>query len=237
MRITTKLTIDISTGAVLEHRFYEYSGVVAECKKGRGQLNTAANQGNQLGGMAINKANSDTQLQNGYRGQSDVLNNSLVNTNGGLSSVVAKQLANQKAQIAKTYQNAALAANRGLAQRGMGVAPTGLESSIRNTAINNEGQAETSAVGDAFGKQLGLNENGLNYLANQQRVYNPVEDINAGSTAVNAAPKAGEAESQAGSLLGDIGAGLMTFAGPKGLGGFGGLRRGFGLGSNTGLGS
>lgn len=217
--ITTRAVYDID-GHLLEWEGYEYFGEVAECKKGRGQTATAANQANAAGKSALNIANQDAGIQGGYRKQSDTLSNSMVNSSGGLSPLVSKQLANEQGMIGKTYGGLAQAAQKGLTMRGMGVAPTGLNASIANTANRQTGEAQTGAIGDAFGKQLGLNLGGLDYLTGQQRAYNPLTALETATGAANAGANAGAALSKEGSLLGDIGSGLSTLSG---MGGFRGI--------------
>lgn len=162
-------------------------------KKGRGALGNAATAGQaatttgqNITGDAMNVANSE------------------VNTNGGLSPLISKQLANEQGQINKAYSGASQAADRGLSQRGMGVAPSGLTASIKNTAINNQGAADTGAVGNAFGTQ-----NQLNNSAYAQ----PISALNATTGGINATTGAGTALNRAGSTLGDVGAGLSGLAG------------------------
>jgi hypothetical protein len=191
VKITTRATFDFE-GNLIEWEGFDYDGPVAECKKGRENLQKAADAGN---------ANT-TQAQ-GVAKQGQDIANSEINTSGGLSPLVAKQLANEQGMIGKTYSSAAQAANKGLAMRGMGAAPTGMQSSINNTAINNAGMAQTGAVGRAFGTQNELNNNALKI---------PLEAINTANGSVNAATGAGQAVNQAGSTLGDIGQGLSGLA-------------------------
>ena len=227
MRITTKLTIDMKTGDVLEHLWYEHSGPVAELKKGRGQLSSASNAGQQNTQQAQGIASQDQGIQNGYRNSGDQIVNSQTNTQGGLSPLVSKQLANEQGMIGKAYSTAATAANKGLAQRGMGAAPSGLTASINNSAINNAGQAQTGAVGNAFGTQNQLNQGSLGYDVGQQSQYNPLNALQVANQGVNATTGAASALNKAGSTLGDVGTGLGTIAGlagsVKGLGGFSGI--------------
>ena len=130
--------------------------------------------------------------------------NSEINTNGGLSPLVSKQLSNEQGMIGKTYQTAAQAANRGLSQRGMGVAPSGLSASITNSGINNMGQAQTGAVGNAFGTQNQLNNTALTQ---------PINALNATTGATDASTKANTAESQIPSMFGNVMTGLSGLTG------------------------
>ena len=127
-----------------------------------------------------------------------------INLNGGLSPLVAKQLADEKGQIAKTYSTAAGAADRGLSQRGMGVAPSGLSASIKNSAINNEGEAETGATGGAFGTQNQINNTAL---------AQPTAALNATNNAVKASTDANTAEASIPSTFSNVMSGLSGLAG------------------------
>lgn len=181
-------------------------------KKGRGALGNAAQAGQ-----------TATQSGQNLVGQGQKIADSEINTSGGLSPLVSKQLANEQGMIGKTYADASRAANRGLSMRGMGVAPTGLTASIANTGINNAGTAQTGAVGNAFGTQNQLNNTAL---------AQPISALNATTNGVNATTNAGTALNKAGSTLGDIGSGLSGLAGIGGsLFGAGGM---FGKGSAGG---
>lgn len=162
-------------------------------KKGRGALGNAAQAGQ-----------TATQSGQNLVGQGQKIADSEIDTSGGLSPLVSKQLANEQGMIGKTYADASRAANRGLSMRGMGVAPTGLTSSIVNTGINNAGTAQTGAVGNAFGTQNQLNNTAL---------AQPISALNATTNGVNATTNAGTALNSAGSTLGDVGAGLSGIAG------------------------
>jgi|ERR1039458_7763636 hypothetical protein len=138
--------------------------------------------------------------------------NSEVNTSGGLSPLVSRQLANEQGQIGKTYSTAAQTANRGLSMRGMGVAPSGLSASITNTGINNEGIAKTGAVGGAFGTQNQLNNTALTQ---------PINALNADTGAVKASSDADTAEASIPSTAGNILTGLSGLSGmAKNISGF-----------------
>lgn len=210
MRITTRATyasIDdfLNCALPISWEGFEYEGPVAELKKGRSALNNATTAGQTNTADAQNIANTTTGIAN-----------SEVNTSGGLSPLVSKQLASEKGNIQQAYTGASQAANRGLSQRGMGVAPSGLTASITNTGINNEGKAETGATGNAFGTQ-----NELNNTAFAQ----PLSAVNAANSGVNATTGAASALNKAGSTLGDIGSGLGTVMGAaSGLSGLGGIK-------------
>lgn len=96
---------------------FDHEGAIAELKKGRGALNNAASS---AGGNVSNAQ--------GTVNATNAVANSEVNTTGGLSPLVSKQLTNQKAQIQSAYGSQAAAAQKGLSQRGMGVRPFGVVS-------------------------------------------------------------------------------------------------------------
>jgi len=147
---------------------------------GAGENNIASGQG--ILGNATNVANSE------------------VNTSGGLSPLVGKQLANEEGQIGKAYQGATQAALRGNTQRGMGVGPSGLTASVENTGINNAGAARTGAIGNAFGTQ-----NTLNNTAYAQ----PISALNAENGSVNASTGANTALNNMPTTAGQIFGGLQ----------------------------
>ena len=159
-------------------------------------MSTAGNKGLATGATAAGAA---LGTDAGTVGQAQNIASSEINTSGGLSPLVSKQLANEQGLIGKAYTTQAQAANRGLAQRGMGVAPSGLSASINNTAINNAGMQDTNAVGGAFGKQLELNNTALNPV---------IAAENAQTGAIGANTGANVAENQENTIGGDIGMGL-----------------------------
>ena len=159
-------------------------------------MGTAGNKGLKTGATAAGAA---LGTDAGTVGQAQNVAGSEINTSGGLSPLVSKQLANEQGLIGKAYTTQAQAANRGLAQRGMGVAPSGLSASINNTAINNAGMQDTNAVGGAFGTQNQLNQTALN----------PVLAAEGAQTgAIGANTSANVAENQENTIGGDIGMGL-----------------------------
>jgi hypothetical protein len=146
-----------------------------------------------------------------------------VNTSGGLSPDISKALASEEGGIGKAYTGATQAAQRGLSMRGMGSAPSGLSASLTNTGINNMGEAQTGAIGGAFGEQNQLN----------QTAYNPViASENAGNGAVNASTGANTSLASMPSTAGNVMSGLSGLAGiGTSLGGANGI---FGKGQNGG---
>ena len=163
-------------------------------------MGTAGNKGLKTGATAAGAA---VGTDAGTVGQAQNIASSEINTSGGLSPLVSKQLANEQGLIGKAYTTQAQAANRGLAQRGMGVAPSGLSASINNTAINNAGMQDTNAVGGAFGTQNQLNQTALNPV---------IAAEGAESNAINASTGANTAYSNMPTTAGNIGLGLSGLA-------------------------
>jgi hypothetical protein len=151
----------------------------------------------------VKQANTNTGVASGLENQGQNIASSEINTSGGLSPLIAKQSANEQGQIGKAYTGATQVANRGLSQRGMGVAPSGLGASITNTGINNAGMAKTGEIGQAFGEQNNLNNTALNQ---------PISALNAGTGAVNASTGANTALSNMPTMAGQV------FSGLEGLG-------------------
>lgn len=180
-------------------------------------------QGNKNLKAVSNAGTGAVATDTGTVNQANNVANSEINTSGGLSPLVSKQLSNEQGLIGKSYTSAAQAANRGLAQRGMGVAPSGMSASLNNTAINNAGIQDTNLVGGAFGTQNQLNQTALNPVINAE---------NAASGGINAATGANQAYSAAPSAIGDVGLGISGLAGLAG--GVGSLMSGYGKMTNPG---
>lgn len=214
MRVYRSITIDIFTGAVLAEDSFEYDGIVDLCKKGREQADTASKGANELGQRADNISKADVPIQKGYAAAGDPFAKSLIPAaNGALSPYAAAQYEQNKRNIAKTYGDTAAVGLRGIAMRGMGGAPTGLQASIANTAGRNAGEADTNAYENAQQSTLGGGLKGLDYLQGEQQIFDPTRAIAAGTGAYGTAGQVASLRSKMGSTLGDIGQGIGTVAG------------------------
>jgi hypothetical protein len=151
----------------------------------------------------VKQAGQDITTGQGLENQAQNVASQSINTSGGLSPLVSKQLANNEGQIGKAYQSAAQGAQRGLAQRGMSAAPSGLQASITNSAVNNAGQAKTGAIGNAFGTQNELNQTALNPA---------ISALGATTGATNAATGANQALSSMPTIGGQIFSGMQGLA-------------------------
>ena len=152
----------------------------------------------------VKQAGQGITTGQGLENQAQNVASQSINTNGGLSPLVSKALANNEGQIGKAYQSAAQGAERGLSQRGMGVAPSGMQASLQNSAINAGGQAKTGAIGNAFNTQQELNQTALNPAINA---------LGATTGATNAATGANTALSQMPSTGANVFSGLQGLAG------------------------
>ena len=151
----------------------------------------------------VKQAGQDVTTGQGLENQAQNLASADMNLNGGLSPLVSRQLAGNEAAIGKSYASAAQGAQRGLAQRGMSAAPSGLQASITNSAVNNAGQAKTGAIGNAFGTQNELNQTALNPA---------ISALGATTGATNAATGANTALSQMPSTGANVFSGLQGLA-------------------------
>ena len=113
-------------------------------------------------GTVSKTAGQNISTAQGLENQGQQLASSELDTSGGLSPLVSRQLASNEGQINKAYTGAAQGALKGLAQRGMSAAPSGQTASLENTEIQNRGAADTGAIGNAFGTQNSLNQVALN---------------------------------------------------------------------------
>ena len=152
----------------------------------------------------VKQAGQGITTGQGLENQAQNIASQSINTSGGLSPLVSRQLANNEGQIQKSYASAAQGAQRGLAQRGMSAAPSGLQASITNSAVNNAGQAKTGAIGNAFGTQNELNQTALNPA---------ISALGATTGATNAATGANTALSQMPSTGANVFSGLQGLAG------------------------
>jgi len=146
---------------------------------------------------AGNLAKSYTGLQNSYRGAGDAAANKLfaLPSNGGLNPYLKEQFGQEKEQIGKAYGDTVAAAQKGLAARGMGVAPSGMSASLINSANRNAGEATTNAYGQQVNNQLGLGLQGVKYNQEQQQLYSPLP-------AIDEQMKGGQAETAMGATSG-----------------------------------
>ena len=135
-------------------------------------VKSATNQAGALAGQY-------SGLQSGYRKAGDTTASQLFRMpgDGGLNPYLKNQFAQEKAQIAKSYADNVGAAQKGLAQRGMSLGPSGMNASIINSANRNAGADTTAAYGEQLRNQLGLGLEGVRYNQAQQQMYSPLNPL------------------------------------------------------------
>jgi hypothetical protein len=229
--VSTRVVIDIETGAVLEREGCYYSGPLALCNSsGRAPAETATSNllgQNKFAGDVIGSWWNPFQSSAGTVRK---FGTSLIpKKSGELSPYAQAAYEQQKRNIERNAADATGAGIRTLAERGFGTGPSGALSSVINTTNRNAGDAETNAYEDAMGRTAQEGALGAGLLENEQQLANPMTAADLAVRANSAAAQAAAARHGMGSPLGDIGSGIQglasTFAGI----GAGGGRNGFGF--------
>jgi hypothetical protein len=216
MRVTTKLTISMLTGDVLEHEFYEYVGPVEQAKKGSEAAKTAATGANNVASTATGLSASDQSIQSGARNSAQPFVNNLMATKpGGLSPYSQSQYQSSVQNNAKTAQNQRAAGDKASALRGFGGTP-GTNASVLNTTNQQQGANDNAAYQGALQSTLGQGLAGVNYEQQQQGLYNPNGALAIAPSAYNAAANAAQVQNTSPTLMGDIGQGISGLAGAAG---------------------
>lgn len=207
MIITTKVVWDISRlhpngrFPLLEHCWFNdpYVDETEGLKKGRESQSKITDQQ-----MALASQNQATRQQE-LGGVNDFVNQVKSTAPGQLSPYAQAQLASDLGHIHTTYSNMKQAGFRGIAQRGLGSAPTGAVSSLTNTLDRASGADENAAYEDALKRQYGENLDALKAQMGLVSEFNPEGDLSQASSSA-------ARQAQMGSTLGDIGAGITTGA-------------------------
>lgn len=195
-----EVTFDIKSGKLLFRDADFYDGVIAMAKKGREQQAQVA-QG-QLDQMKHDQEIRDQQL-----GKAEPFLTSLESTKpGSLSPFSQSQLDSDLRNINDTYGGLRKTGLKSIAQRGFGNAPTGMEASVINTGNENQGKEETGAYENALQKTYGEQLEAMKARMGLQSIYDPTKPAGVASDAAYR-------QSQMGSTLGDISAGLGSAAG------------------------
>jgi len=147
MQITTKLSIDMATGAVLEHHWYEYEGEVALCKGGDKTVEAGehSQQGfiNTLMGTFRQQFGASSAILN-------FLNNRLTqmatNPTGFAPSTKAALTTNAIQQSATDVANAQRAANTAAAAHGGNGLPSGVQAQVAGQIQAAGANEETDAL-------------------------------------------------------------------------------------------
>lgn len=192
MFVTTKAVWSMITGELLELEGYEYDGPVAEAKKGSKAQDQAAGASKVGINQAQNLEGYDAAARNSERAPIDQFSRKLIPTNGAtLSPYASERLAGERQQIGRDYGDATRVGLRQLASRGMGAAPTGMESSIINSNNQARGAADTQAVQDAYDQTLQGGLAGIKNLQGEQEIYDPNQPLSAEFSGANSLSGAG----------------------------------------------
>lgn len=205
MRVIKKIVLDMNRplpGGRFVELYREEENVQVpyfqELKKGRESLSQVTDQS-----LANSKADTAKQGEQYNAEKGDLGQLDTIGANG-LGLGASGYLANQLASIGQTYGNARTNAARVAAQRGFN-APEGAFASGLNSANIAQARDENSAYGNA---QMLTRENELAAMGARQGLQAQYDPNHALNTASDSAYK----QSQAGSLLGDIGKGISTGA-------------------------
>lgn len=196
---------------------YEYSGVVAECKKGRETVeqNMKADQAT----AAQNRANSQAQYGNANALEQEEMGST---TPGSLSPAASAQLAADRDNISRTYNGIRQTAFRTLGQRGFGSAPSGFALAAENGNDQGEAGANTGAYRNAQINTQNQRQDAEHTAAGMSGTQGSL-----GNTASGESTTAAFDRSKMGSTLGDIGQGIGEAAGIAGdVMGMGGMMKG-----------
>lgn len=212
MRVNTKVVIDMVTGEVLEHAWYEYSGPVAECK-GDSTAQAAEQQ------QAAFSAQLANVFQKQFAQQSDVLNflkgalePQITNPTGYSDQALAAMRTSATQNISSQYDNAQRALQNQNFINGSRDLPSGVQdmqmgalkqgeasdtASAQNTITLNNENLKQSNYWNAIGALSGG-------VASQ---YNPLGYAGASTGAANSVAGLSEAykNSQSSQLLGALG--------------------------------
>ncbi len=171
MRISTKVIIDLTAGAVVERECYEYSGPVAECV-------SAGLGGSGNKSSSKNKSNATSQSESGTKYNEDFMAKARAFASdpsdptynpqyvpgkytgvapGGFDRLENSLYGGQQSKLAQAYQQSVGQQREELAQSGALNSPSQfLEGSARSSLDRNYLQNLQQAARDAFQSRLGL---------------------------------------------------------------------------------
>jgi len=198
MKIISKSVVwDMATDWKLNDDWYFYVGPVAELKKGREATQKATDAA-----LANSTANSAKQNEQ-YGAENKDITGMEASGPGGLGQATGAYLANSLADINRNYGNARQNVARVNAQRGFSATPDAAFASGVNSANVAQAGSENKAYNDALMLQRENTLAAMNARSGLQNLYDPNRPL---GTAI----QGGQAQSQEGSLLGDIGKGVAT---------------------------
>ena len=202
---------DDGSYTMIDSKSYEYDGSVSLCKKGRGEARRAAQRA-EAREKEQDRIRAEAEgIQRTNRAAAEGLISPYEQIGEGeLSQFASGQLGADTENISRVYRGMREAAERAIAGRGFGRAPSGIGASERNTLNRQQAEAET----DAFRRAQGLTEEGrrvaLGYRSGAERFYDPTSRNLAAGNLGEGTGAAAERIGRMGSTFGDIMSGIGT---------------------------
>ena len=211
MKISTYVVFNIDTWEKLAESSYEYDGPVFLLKKGRSEAKRVAQRA-EAREKEQDRIRAEAEgIQRTNRAAAEGLISPYEQIGEGeLSQFASGQLGADTENISRVYRGMREAAERAIAGRGFGRAPSGIGASERNTLNRQQAEAET----DAFRRAQGLTEEGrrvaLGYRSGAEQFYDPTGRNLAAGTLGTQTGEAAERINRLGSTFGDIMSGIGT---------------------------
>jgi hypothetical protein len=202
MKIYTKICIDMSTGAVVESDFYEYTGEVALCKgdstdqqtEQLEQQNTQAQlaQNQQLMNIMQTQYGAQSQIYNYMSGKMTAMMN---NPTGYSQQQLTSMQTSANDNLTNQYQSAQQALNQSEFTNGSRDLPSGVNDQLNASLLNSEASDKASAQNQITQANANLQQqnywNAANALSGVAAGENPLGYASAATGASNAASSAG----------------------------------------------
>jgi len=211
MKITTFAIYNIDTWECLAEESYEYFGPIHTLKKGRKKAKRVAERAEtrEIEQDRIRAEAEATQKANRAAAEGLIAPYEAIGP-GEISQFASGQLGADTENISRIYRGMREAANRAVAARGFGRAPSGIGASERNTLSRQQAEAET----DAMRRAQGLTEEGrrvaLGYRSGAEQFYDPTSRNLAAGALGGQTGEAAERIGRMGSTMGDWLSGLAT---------------------------
>ena len=242
MRITTKLVLDMETGATIEHDFYEYDGPVARCKANSAETQLTQEQTNFYSTLL---SDFNTQFGN----QSAILKSitnaftPILQAGPGQKGFTAPEEAAMRTgasdATAQAYKQASQAVNERMGSQGGGNAylPSGAAAQVNAGLASQAAQANAAQQGQItqadYAQGLKNFQSAAAALGGAASMYNPSEYIGGANSAFGPAFNSQEQIQQQNTAWeGELASGLISAASAA-FGGGGGGSSLFGGGMNA----
>lgn len=220
MRITTKITLDMNTGAVLEHEFYEYQGTVALCKG-----DEVAEQSEQQQSAFDTQLMSMMQSQYGqqqqvYQYMKGILQPEINNPTGYSADQLTSMRTGATDANSDAFQNAQVALNNEENQKNGGSdLPSGTNSQLDAALLEQEAQTQAGSQESITSANANLEQQNywaaMDALNGQEAQLNPLGYANAATSGSGAVANLSQAVTSSsgptlGSIIGSVGGGVAA---------------------------